>query len=191
MHNTADIQAHVIKRVKLTESCSIVRISAQEELFQLIPGEVINVSTNPPGSMRRISSFSVLTVHSSSDFSLLVRSSGESGVSDSLTDKGHDTFWISSSFATNFKYPDISTKPILCLVAGSGISILGGLSALNMLKNTDILFFGREKDCNILPSKTIEYICNDLNMHPYPLYNLEVWNTTERGRPAKMTLILY
>ena len=185
MHNTTNVQAHVIQRIELTESCSIVRISADEKLSQLIQGQVINVSTSPPGSTRRISTFSVLKVYSNNDFSLLVRASGKDGVSDSLTGKDNDIFWVSNSFETKFKYPYYSATPILCLVAGSGISILGGLAPSGILKNADVLFIGRGEDCAIIPPETIQHICDSSDKYNCAPRTLEVWNTTERGRPTK------
>lgn len=175
--------ARVVSSVQLASSCLIVRVKPDERLANLVAGQAINISLKEPLDGRRVSAFTVLSVHARGEFSLLIRPTGTGGVSDGLEALGEssETIWVSESIPTVTLPGPLGEKPILCLVAGSGASILGGLSANRSLSDADIVFVGRADDCATIPDALTTYLAeHDSRTTPRTWTN---WNSTEKGRP--------
>lgn len=177
------MEATITWRETLTSSCHIIRVRPQSTLTNLITGQAINMSLLPPNESRRVSSFTVLSTQPGGEFNLLVRSTGAGGVSDGLmsaTDLG-EPIWVSDSVPTVKLPSPVEDETILCLVAGSGASILGGLVENHSLKGTDVVFVGRDDDLHAIPAALAQHLSGEgFGFAPRTWTN---WNSTERGRP--------
>lgn len=177
--------ATIIRRERLTSSCHIIRIRPQGALTNLVAGQTVNLSLQPPLGVRRVSSFTVLSTHSHGEISLLIRSTGTGGVSDGLisTLEPSDTMWMGDSIPTMTLPPVVADSEILCLVAGSGISILGGLAENHTLSNADIVFVGREEDCAAIPQALTQHLVSEIPSNTPRSWT--TWNSTSQGRPTE------
>lgn len=178
------MEATITWRETLTPSCHIIRIRPQSTLINLITGQAVNMSLLPPNESRRVSSFTVLSTHPGGEFSLLVRLTGAGGVSDGLmsaTDLG-ETIWVSDSVPTVRLPSPVEDETILCLVAGSGASILGGLVENHSLKGADVVFVGREDDVHAIPAALARHLSG--KGFSFAPRTWTTWNSTERGRPG-------
>lgn len=174
--------ATIIRREQLTPSCHILRIRPGDALTNLVAGQAVNISLRPPLENRRVSSFTVLSTHTGGEFSLLVRSTGTGGVSDGLMSMTElsETIWVGDSVPTMTLPSPVNGETILCLVAGSGVSILGGLAEKHALESTDVVFVGREEDSTVLPTALTQYLADVIqNCAPR---RWTTWNSTDRGR---------
>ena len=177
--------ATIIRRERLTSSCHIIRIRPQGALTNLVAGQTVNLSLQPPLGVRRVSSFTVLSTHSHGEISLLIRSTGTGGVSDGLisTLEPSDTMWMGDSSPTMALPSGVADSEVLCLVAGSGVSILGGLAETHLLNNADIVFVGREEDCAALPEALTRHLVGEIPSSAPRSWT--TWNSTGQGRPTE------
>lgn len=177
--------ATITRREQLTLSCYVLRIRTQDILTNIVAGQAVNISLQPPLENRRVSSFTVLNTQADGEFCLLVRSSGTGGVSDGLMSmiELSETVWVGDSVPTVTLPSPVNGKTILCLIAGSGASILGGLAENHALSSTDIVFVGRQEDCAIIPKTLTQYLADE-NPSCTPR-TWTIWNSTEQGRPAE------
>lgn len=180
--------ATIIRREKLTSSCHIIRIRPQGDLTNLVAGQAINLSLQPPREIRRVSSFTVLSTHPHNEISLLIRSAGTGGVSDSLISELEPSapIWLGDSIPTVKLPSPVADGEILCLVAGSGISILGGLAETHALSNADIVFVGKAEDCAVIPEAVIQYLVSEVPSSTPRVWT--TWNSTSQGRPTEVDI---
>lgn len=179
------MSAHIIRGEQLTSSCQIIRIRPRGVLTNLVAGQTVNISIRPPLEKRRVSSFTVLSTHTGGDFSLLIRSTGTGGVSDGLMSITgiSETIWVGDSVPTMTLPSRVNGETILCLVAGSGVSILGGLAKNHALEGTDVVFVGREEDSTVIPKALIKYLDDEIPKSVPRRWT--TWNSTVRGRPTQ------
>lgn len=179
------MSATISRREQLNPSCYILWIRPRDTLVNLVAGQAVNVSLQPPLEIRRVSSFTVFSTRPDGSFSLLIRSTGTGGISENLvsTIKPTDAIWVSDSVPTVTLPSPSDGSTILCLVAGSGVSILGGLAKNHSLKNADIVFVGREEDSVAIPEGVIRHLAEE--MPGCTARTWTIWNSSEQGRPAE------
>lgn len=185
MRSNPWMAAKVIRCHPLTSSCLIVRVKPRECLTNLVAGQTMNIALQAPGEGRRVSSFTILSAQPCGEFSLLVRATGGGGVSDGLRSSSdmNDLIWVSDSIPTVSLPRSRGGKPILCLVAGSGASILGGLAENQSLSDAEVVFVGRAEDCVAIPDAVDQHLVeSDRNAAPR---RWTIWNSTDRGRPQE------
>lgn len=176
--------ARLVQKIPLSPSCGLVRIKPVAELPEVAVGQTVNVTLQAQPDRKRVSSFTVLRAHEDGDISLLVRRSSNGGVSDGLLSEQCSDIWIGHPLPSPLASPNSPEGPVLCLVAGTGASAIGAVVDSGLLSQSDIVFVGRDEDCELLPDCVLRYV-SDGREAPR---NSKVWNTTILGRPQQSNI---
>ncbi len=140
------------------------------------------------GHEERSSYFTVLSSRPGGEISILTRVNRRGGVADALALRSEvgDAAWISQPFPSIIdRFRNLSGS-VLRLVAGLGISMIGGVAEHSLTVDADIVFFGKQEDCAAIPTTAIHHAYQrSAARGPRSFY---LWNSTVQGRPIPVDI---
>lgn len=182
MRNSQENRAYLVRRTELSPTCFLLhlRINTGNEIRA---GEALKIRILSDGQEERSSYFTVLSSRTGGEITILTRVTRRGGVADALSlqmEVGAEA-WTSQPFPSVIDHFRNLRGSVLCLVAGSGISMVGGVAEHSLTADTDIVFFGKQEDCAAIPATVIHHVYH--GSAPRGPRSFHSWNSTVQGRP--------
>lgn len=183
LRNSQEDRAYLVRRTELSPTCFLLHLHTNTG-NGIRAGETLKIRIPSDGQEERSSYFTVLSSSPGGEVAILTRATGRGGAADALSlhMKVGAEAWTSQPFPSVIDQFRNLRGSVLCLVAGSGISMVGGVAEHSLTADADIVFFGKQEDCAAIPAMVIHHVYQ--GSAPRGPRGIHSWNSTVQGRPT-------